>query len=386
MTFADLRALHAIIGAAIDDIERIYRPPSSLRRASLSSMTPALNPSSSLSSFRSSSKARSSISTDSDIEEEDDLDADDVPLTPLSASNARFQPSPSQGSANSVRFASGKKSRERSHTMSSLPQSNASSVSSVPPMPPPILKQPPLDFPDLDVPIAVVSTSPPDAPSRAAPSTPSSSPQISISPSVTVELENVGAGASTLLDPSLRQREWRKKCEDLTAHPDVIKATNRIVSACGQISAMVQKPFLTVCDAAMGVRISSYNLLNIRCTYFECSTTFPPASGSSRLLTSSRCCAKRGREAYIRVRSRRRSRLTCGTLGTTTPMLISLGQQRKAVSRVSIRISSVRRLMGVISFQSADPLNLCTQAISCVSSPHIISHEKFGRMCLPIIG
>ncbi len=51
-----------------------------------------------------------------------------------------------------------------------------------------------------------------------------------------------------------RQREWKKKCEDLTSNPEVINAINRIVAACGQMAAIVQKPFLTMCDAAMGVR------------------------------------------------------------------------------------------------------------------------------------
>ncbi|KIP03318.1 hypothetical protein PHLGIDRAFT_94938, partial [Phlebiopsis gigantea 11061_1 CR5-6] len=41
----------------------------------------------------------------------------------------------------------------------------------------------------------------------------------------------------------------------MTAHPEVIKAINKIVAACGQLSAAVQKPFLTVCDAAMGYHL-----------------------------------------------------------------------------------------------------------------------------------
>ncbi|EKM53088.1 uncharacterized protein PHACADRAFT_210808 [Phanerochaete carnosa HHB-10118-sp] len=259
MTFADLRALHAIIGSAIDDIERIYRPPSTDRRASQSSASSSFRSSSS-SNFqaRSPSKPRSSLSTDSDIEEEDDDDADaDMPLTPVSASNS--QPGP-----NNVRFAStGRKGlvkgRERSYTMGSLPQPPFSPPGVNASVPLPILKQPALDFPDLDTPIPITptsSSSDTSAPmSTSTPSNVSSSPKIPISPTLTVELEKVGAGASTLLDPTQRQREWRKKCEDLTTHPEVIKAVNRIVAACGQMSAMVQKPFLVVCDAAMG-----YNL------------------------------------------------------------------------------------------------------------------------------
>ncbi|OBZ77460.1 hypothetical protein A0H81_01728 [Grifola frondosa] len=45
--------------------------------------------------------------------------------------------------------------------------------------------------------------------------------------------------------------------EALTSHPAVIAASNRIVAACGQISAMVQRPFLTLCDAGMGYHLPS---------------------------------------------------------------------------------------------------------------------------------
>jgi hypothetical protein len=41
--------------------------------------------------------------------------------------------------------------------------------------------------------------------------------------------------------------------EALTAHPTVITAINRVVAAAGQISATVQTPFLSLCDASMGV-------------------------------------------------------------------------------------------------------------------------------------
>lgn len=41
--------------------------------------------------------------------------------------------------------------------------------------------------------------------------------------------------------------------EILTHHPDVLAAVNRIIAACGQMSATVQTPFLTLCDAIMGV-------------------------------------------------------------------------------------------------------------------------------------
>lgn len=41
--------------------------------------------------------------------------------------------------------------------------------------------------------------------------------------------------------------------EMLTQNPDVIAAINRIIAACGQMTATVQTPFLTICDATMSV-------------------------------------------------------------------------------------------------------------------------------------
>jgi hypothetical protein len=41
--------------------------------------------------------------------------------------------------------------------------------------------------------------------------------------------------------------------EALTTHPVVLLAISRIIAAAGQISATVQTPFLTLCDATMGV-------------------------------------------------------------------------------------------------------------------------------------
>lgn len=76
-----------------------------------------------------------------------------------------------------------------------------------------------------------------------------------------------GAGSSTdfqLLDfpaldnpyyPTEGHAQEEDAAESLASHPDVIAATNRIVAACGQIGATVHRPFLTLCDAAMGVRI-----------------------------------------------------------------------------------------------------------------------------------
>lgn len=41
--------------------------------------------------------------------------------------------------------------------------------------------------------------------------------------------------------------------EALLSHPTVVHATKLIVSATGQLAAMIQRPFLTICDATMGV-------------------------------------------------------------------------------------------------------------------------------------
>ncbi|KAJ3910913.1 hypothetical protein F5877DRAFT_73570 [Lentinula edodes] len=44
--------------------------------------------------------------------------------------------------------------------------------------------------------------------------------------------------------------------DNFTSHPAVISAVNRIVAAAGQMSATVQIPFLTFCDAGMGLMFS----------------------------------------------------------------------------------------------------------------------------------
>ena len=96
------------------------------------------------------------------------------------------------------------------------------------------MKQPPLDFPSLDTPVIPASTS----------LRPKSLGALGFE-------DGVGGIGETP-----RQKEWKRKCEDLTSHPEVIAAVTRIVAACGQMSASVQKPFLTLCDAAMGVSVT----------------------------------------------------------------------------------------------------------------------------------
>jgi hypothetical protein len=43
--------------------------------------------------------------------------------------------------------------------------------------------------------------------------------------------------------------------ETLLSSPAMIKASKLVVASAGQLSAMVQRPFLTICDAAMGVSV-----------------------------------------------------------------------------------------------------------------------------------
>lgn len=55
-----------------------------------------------------------------------------------------------------------------------------------------------------------------------------------------------------------RERARQEAEERLSASPAVLAAVSRLVAACGQMSASVQRPFLTVCDAAMGVSIRGF--------------------------------------------------------------------------------------------------------------------------------
>ncbi|KAI0339260.1 hypothetical protein BDW22DRAFT_1431862 [Trametopsis cervina] len=283
MTFSDLRALHALIGTAIDDMERIYRPQqrAGSRRASQSSARPTP-----ISSPAPANTARSSTSTNTTDSDTDDFCEADIskPPTPISPG---FTASPSN---NSVRFANGgkaRKVRERAHTVSGPPHPPLGCSPS--PLPPPILKQPPLEWPSLDAPITASSMTAPEPVDEATPVinhipspvepvipfTPSVPPSVSLrvaesthppspytphtpgghnddvgSVGLNRKATEVEAGGETP-----RQREWKKKCEDLTSHPEVINAVNRIVAACGQLAAMVQKPFLVLCDAAMAYHL-----------------------------------------------------------------------------------------------------------------------------------
>ncbi|KAL4250136.1 hypothetical protein ABKN59_006496 [Abortiporus biennis] len=214
MTFANLRALHALIGSAIDDIEKVYNdnssrpsqrrtehpPPLPLKSVPKPTLnhqlaTPSLSPS-----------PISSLSDYSDDEDTKDDDSSAIP-TPISANFTPVVPSSSPPFQQ-------KRMRSRAYT---LPASTNTT--------PVFLPDPPLDFPDLD------SPAPPPPPSSSTP-----------------EITPVASSES-------KEEERRKKSEKLSTHPEVVAAASKIVAACGQISAMVQKPFLTLCDAAMGYHL-----------------------------------------------------------------------------------------------------------------------------------
>ncbi|KAF8218100.1 hypothetical protein K438DRAFT_2006988 [Mycena galopus ATCC 62051] len=77
--------------------------------------------------------------------------------------------------------------------------------------------------------------------------------------SVSAAAPSTSSTASSSLDfPSLdAPYDPTAPNEQLTAHPTVVAAINRIVAAAGQMAATVQTPFLTLCDASMGYHLPS---------------------------------------------------------------------------------------------------------------------------------
>ena len=66
--------------------------------------------------------------------------------------------------------------------------------------------------------------------------------------------EGEGLNRAPLDFPSLdKPYDPVSPAEALLSHPTVVRATKLIVSATGQLAATVQRPFLTICDATMGV-------------------------------------------------------------------------------------------------------------------------------------
>ncbi|KZT70696.1 hypothetical protein DAEQUDRAFT_183861 [Daedalea quercina L-15889] len=76
-------------------------------------------------------------------------------------------------------------------------------------------------------------------------------PRSRVSPGAKVNTPqgNLGSG------DDVAARAKREVEEQLAASPAVLAAVSKLVAACGQICASVQRPFLTVCDAAMGYHL-----------------------------------------------------------------------------------------------------------------------------------
>ncbi|KAH6904164.1 hypothetical protein BKA70DRAFT_1565905 [Coprinopsis sp. MPI-PUGE-AT-0042] len=65
-------------------------------------------------------------------------------------------------------------------------------------------------------------------------------------------------GAEQLDFPSLDEPcDPNSQAEMLTSDPRVLGAINRIIAGCGQMAAMVQNPFLTICDSSMAYHLPS---------------------------------------------------------------------------------------------------------------------------------
>lgn len=84
------------------------------------------------------------------------------------------------------------------------------------------------------------------------------------SPSIATSSESMfpPPSTSTLDFPSLdNPYDPNSASETLTTHPTVLAAISRLVAAAGQMTATVQAPFLTICDAVMGVRLGAHVLI-----------------------------------------------------------------------------------------------------------------------------
>jgi hypothetical protein len=78
----------------------------------------------------------------------------------------------------------------------------------------------------------------------------------------------------------------KSPAETLLSNPSVVRATKLLVASTGQLAAQVQRPFLTICDASMGVCCETiYAFPYIKLLI---STISLPVCVFLRLLTSSR--------------------------------------------------------------------------------------------------
>jgi len=208
MTIAVLRALHAIIGSAIDDIERVYASGDRLNsEESTSRHTPE------------------NTATPTCTPDNETAIPEARQKTPQSNSQAYASPPPSPSMV------------KTSHSVPALPSSSWTQYTP--------------DFPSLDAPFDPTSLS-----------------------------------------------------EVLTSHPDVLNAISRIVAAAGHMTATVQTPFLTLCDATMGVSSRMNVLFHIKIDF--CSITFRRACVSWKPLTSLRYYVKQVQLALMFFRSPKR--------------------------------------------------------------------------------
>ncbi|KIY50250.1 S-adenosyl-L-methionine-dependent methyltransferase, partial [Fistulina hepatica ATCC 64428] len=108
--------------------------------------------------------------------------------------------------------------------------------------------------------------SPPPSPSVVRfPATPSSLTSSSTpcshknSPSSSTQQSQQSSSFSLSLDwPNLDEvYDPSSAAEALTQHPDVIQASQKVIAACHHVAAILQAPFLTICDASMGYHLPS---------------------------------------------------------------------------------------------------------------------------------
>jgi hypothetical protein len=209
MTLAVLRALHAIIADALDDIERFYSESSS----PLPSPSPSPSPASSTPSTPPplSSPFRSSFSLTTSTTS---LESPSFPFYDhVYSTGPNFSTPPASPGYPTL-----------------TPRSN------LPQTPKPILQPNVLCTPtSTHLGYHTRSNSSPQTP-------PNSVSNYSQTSSLRPDFPSL----DTPYDPT-------SLSEQLTTHPTVVAAINKIVAACGQMAAIVQKPFLTLCDASMGV-------------------------------------------------------------------------------------------------------------------------------------
>ncbi|KAH9830194.1 S-adenosyl-L-methionine-dependent methyltransferase [Rhodofomes roseus] len=196
MTFATLRALHNIIGDALDDIENVFRHASAASDP-LDALRSPISPSPSpLSPYSTNAGA--------------------TPYSPYSPYSPTSSVSQSPGDV-ATQAGYGAADSPRTPTFGATTRKMGMAPCAVPTPPPSGRTQgagrpgaPELDWPVLD---------------------------------------------EAYYDDGAAARARREVAERLSESPVVLAAVSRLVAACGQMCASVQRPFLTVCDAAMGYHL-----------------------------------------------------------------------------------------------------------------------------------